>query len=213
MWNNRTLGNVGVAADFIFNLVREPTIVGGIGGNQTYLPNMTAHRGIYLSKAQAYLAIKNTPTQQRVGKVDFQNLDEASNYFVQSSYLRQKFNFLWDDSKTSDVSANWKNEDWFGWFTDEAYPWIYHIDLGWLYSNSNSQNNIWLYSQSMGWFWTNQEIFKDHANLTADNQRFIYRVRPKSGGGWEGSWSLLILPGPDNDSGTIQIYDYGYHSF
>ena len=65
----------------------------------------------------------------------------------------------------------------------------------------------------MGWFWTSREIFKDHSNLTATNQRFIYRVRPQAGGGWEGSWSLLVLPGTGNDSGTIQIYDYGYYSF
>ena len=26
----------------------------------------------------------------------------------------------------------------------------------------------------MGWFWTSREIFKDHSNLTATNQRFIY---------------------------------------
>ena len=220
IWASRDLGNVGVAADFIFNLVREPTIPGTIGGLQTYLPNMASHRGIYLSKAQTYLAIKNASTedandtnQLRVGKVDFQNLSEASEYVVQSSYIRQKFNLLWDDSETSDISANWKHEDWFGWFTDEAYPWIYHVDLGWLYSNSNSQNNIWLYSESMGWFWTSREIFKDHSNLTATNQRFIYRVRPQAGGGWEGSWSLLVLPGTGNDSGTIEVYDYGYYSF
>ena len=68
--------------------------------------------------------------QGRMRKVDFQNLSEASEYVVQSSYIRQKFNLLWDDSETSNISANWKHEDWFGWFTDEAYPWIYHVDLG-----------------------------------------------------------------------------------
>ena len=24
---------------------------------------------------------------------------------------------------------------WFGTFMDKEYPWIYHVDLGWLYSN------------------------------------------------------------------------------
>ena len=43
----------------------------------------------------------------------------------------------------------------------------------------------------MGWFWTSREIFKDHSNLTATNQRFIYRVRPQVGGGWEGSGPCL----------------------
>jgi len=87
------------------------------------------------------------------------------------------------------------------------------VDLGWLYSSGTSQKNIWFYSQSMGWFWTNREIFKDHSNLTLDNQRFIYRVRVSANGGWEGSWSLVTLPSPSNGSAVIQLYDYGYYPF
>ncbi|MEK9772792.1 MAG: hypothetical protein VW576_04445, partial [Opitutae bacterium] len=83
----------------------------------------------------------------------------------------------------------------------------------WLYSNGTSQKNIWLYSESIGWFWTSREIFKDHPNLSADNQRFIFRVRPRASSGWEGSWSLITLPAPGSGSSTIQIYDYGYYRF
>ena len=96
---------------------------------------------------------------------------------------------------------------------DEKYPWIYHVDLGWLYSNGTTQKNIWFYSQSLGWFWTNREIFKDHPNLSSENQRFIYRVRASTAGGWEGSWSLLTLPIAGTGSTEINLYDYGYNPF
>ena len=59
MWASRNLGNVGVAADFIFNLVREPTIPGTLGRLETYLPDMASHRGIYRSKAEVYLAYQS----------------------------------------------------------------------------------------------------------------------------------------------------------
>ena len=42
MWTSRNLGNVGVAADFIFNLVREPTIPGTLGR----LENLPTRHGI-----------------------------------------------------------------------------------------------------------------------------------------------------------------------
>ena len=101
---------------------------------------------------------------------------------VEDPALIRRFNLLWEDS-TSLAFDYWKYEEWFGHFMDEKYPWIYHVDLGWLYSHGTSQRNIWFYSDTMGWFWTNRENFTDHPNLTADNQRFIYRVRPSATGG------------------------------
>ena len=104
----------------------------------------------------------------------------------------------------------WKNEAWFGHFMDYNFPWIFHENLGWLYSSGTSQNNIWFYSDSLGWFWTNQDIFKDHPNLTSDKQRFVFRVKPGTNGYWEGSWSLLTLQNPNDSTENIIIYDYGY---
>ena len=75
---------------------------------------------------------------------------------------------------------------------DERYPWIYHVDLGWLYSHGTSQKNIWFYSDSIGWFWTSREIFNDHP--TSDKQRFIYRVKLRVGGGWEALGPWLHCP-------------------
>ena len=211
IWLARELGEVGAAADFIFNLVREPTIAAIYGSPITYLPNMAAHREIWDTHVYNLLNTVDDSTEknQRVGQIEMLNVDKIRRSFLNSSYYRQKLNLLWADSTKSDVSDSWKYEDWFGWFTDEAFPWIYHTDLGWLYSQSNSQNNIWFFSEQLGWFWTSEEIFKTPSSL-AEDQRFIFRVRAGNHGGWEGSWSLVTLPSDANDRESIYLFDYGY---
>ena len=219
LWLNRELGNIGAASDFIFNLAMEPVEKLGITGaiERHYLNGMTSHRSNYLKKAKEY------PLQTALSAVTRGENESASgggtnqpialNEIDEDPNLRRRFNLLWEDSSVANGLNYWKHEPWFGHFMDEQYPWIYHVDLGWLYSNGTTQKNIWFYSQSLGWFWTNREIFKDHPNLSSENQRFIYRVRASKGGGWEGSWSLLTLPIAGTGSTEINLYDYGYNPF
>ena len=207
------------AADFVFNLTTEPTVKYGITGSitQPYITGMgsNTNRSLFLDRAKQY-ALGNAGSFANI----FEDVMQASGSTSQKMLevieedpaLIRRFNLLWEDS-TSLAFDYWKYEDWFGHFMDEKYPWIYHVDLGWLYSHGTSQRNIWFYSETMGWFWTNREIFTDHPNLNADNQRFIYRVRPSAGGGWEGSWSLVTLPTSDSGSSVIELYDYGYYPF
>jgi hypothetical protein len=198
MWYARNLGEVGVAANFIFNLVREPTTPATFGSAYTYLPNMASHRDRYREQVEIFKLSEQNQAQ---------DIDKAiADFLVDQQAL---YNFLWADARTSEVSENWKESDWFGWFSDENFPWIYSIDLGWLYSQSNSPNNVWFYSETIGWFWTTQNIYKDYVGLT-EYQRYLFRVRPKSMGGWEGSWSLVTLPAPGSGLTEILFYDYGY---
>jgi hypothetical protein len=49
---------------------------------------------------------------------------------------------------------------WFGYFNTGSSPWIYHLQLGWLYAIGNSPDNIWLYSSGMKSFlWTSKAIY------------------------------------------------------
>ena len=213
------LMNRSAAANFIFNLATEPIEkVGLLSTNLTYLNGMSSLRSTYLDKAKQY-PIAQATNMHELGSSAEETVtsDESSGRLVKvivdDPAFKRRFNLMWEDSAKIDGLEFWKHEDWFGHFMDEKYPWIYHADLGWLYSHGTSQKNVWLYSHSIGWFWTNREIFKDHPNLTTDNQRFIFRVRPQSTGEWEGSWSLVTLPGQGNGSNAIQVYDYGYNPF
>ena len=202
--------SLDAATSFIIGLVTEPTTIVGRNTLQ-FLPGMERHETIYSNQAKLNV-ITRVVDQSRTS----QNILSESNYqqslrrIISETSFRQKFNLLWSASSTVDDFGFWKNEAWFGHFMDYNFPWIFHENFGWLYSSGTSQNNIWFYSDSLGWFWTNQDIFKDHPNLTSDKQRFVFRVKPGTNGYWEGSWSLLTLQNPNDSTENIIIYDYGY---
>lgn len=51
--------------------------------------------------------------------------------------------------------AEWYYVDWFGlgWVWGQFYPWIYHLDHGWLYCAGNTEQ-VFLYDMSLGWLFT-----------------------------------------------------------
>ena len=222
-----TNGMIGLdaVAYYIYNLVKEPTVDVGVGElSQPYIAFMGSTSDDYINMGIQFsteigLEIPpyddGTSGEDRVGELassdsGYRRLISA---IVQNPAMNQKFNLLWEDSINHEKYKQWKHEPWFGYFMDEKFPWIYHTDLGWLYSSSTSQKNVWLYSESFGWFWTNRDTFRFHPNLKKDNQRFIFRVRPVEAGGSEGSWCLLTLPEKDSVDSTIYLYDYGYSPF
>ena len=56
---------------------------------------------------------------------------------------------------------NWSFLDWLGHYYSEksSEPWIYHIQLGWLYISDYNWNGIWIYRDNLGWFWTDEKIY------------------------------------------------------
>jgi len=202
--------NREAAVDFIYNLAVETTEKVGLFGNITfpYINSTKPLRDTYTQKASQMLLAK-VSKQNEISEEVEDVIEEA----LQSRSFRRRFNLLWEDSESYEEFQYWKHEEWFGHFMDETFPWVYHLDLGWLYSNGTSQNNVWFYSPSIGWFWTNRETFSDHPNLTSETQRFIYRVRTRNNGIQEGSWSLITLLSPEGEPSSYHLHDYGYSSF
>ena len=133
--------------------------------------------------------------------------------------FNRRFNLIFNEESpevnliaSNSNSTFWKSMPWFGTFMDKEYPWIYHVDLGWLYSSGTNTGDIWFYSDSLkiqdeevGWFWTNKFVFEgpSAAGAEYDNQRFIFLLRDSSDGRKEGSWALL-------DITTGQTKPYGW---
>jgi hypothetical protein len=202
--------NRQAAVDFIYNLAIETTEKVGLFNTITY-PYINATKPLrdrYTEKASQMLFSKISK-QNNISE----EVDDPVEEVLRSGSFRRRFNLLWEDSESYEEFAYWKHEEWLGHFMDETFPWIYHVDLGWLYSSGTSQKNVWFYSPSLGWFWTNRETFSNHPNLTSKNQRFIYRTRTRSDGTQQGSWSLVTLPTSASGSAQFQLYDYGYSSF
>lgn len=56
---------------------------------------------------------------------------------------------------------NWSFLEWFGHYYSEksTEPWIYHLQLGWLYISDYNWNGVWIFRENLGWFWTEEKIF------------------------------------------------------
>ena len=141
-----------VATEFIYNLVTEPTIPYG-NGSVAYLHKMESIRPAYRDLAKSSVASRIERESKANDSVD-ESLSDLSNRSyrrileetIEDRGFKQRFNLLWGDSQPVPQTDMWKHEPWFGYFTDVEYPWIYHLDLGWLYSSGTSSMHVWLYS-------------------------------------------------------------------
>lgn len=85
------------------------------------------------------------------------------------------------------VDQYFQEASWFGKYTIDELPWIYHTELGWLYLSPVDQNGFWVYSlrPELKWLYVSAQDFPA-----------IYCVRTKSwlsyargtGKGGRGAW-------------------------
>jgi hypothetical protein len=84
-------------------------------------------------------------------------------------------------SNAQDLGDSWYRSSWFGYFHQTTDNWIYHLDLGWIYSvtsndnsldrlrrNANEVNGLWFWQEELGWSWTSSAIFPH-----------LYQAKPK----------------------------------
>ncbi len=63
----------------------------------------------------------------------------------------------------------WKKSDWLGVFQPSPHKWIYHIEMGWLYTSPMDDGSLWFWSQKNNWVWTNEGIFPHLFNYNSAN--------------------------------------------
>jgi len=61
--------------------------------------------------------------------------------------------------KTRDLAGGWKQSEWFGMFIPDESGWLYHQEIGWLYSSAVKDGSVWLWNKPLGWVWTKQEAW------------------------------------------------------
>ena len=59
----------------------------------------------------------------------------------------------------TDNAEEWYSSDWFGPFYNADDNWIYHYQLGWLFTEKLSDGSYWLYHEKLEWLWTSSEFF------------------------------------------------------
>ncbi len=92
----------------------------------------------------------------------------------------------WSDAEI--YEGNWRI-NWLGAFLPNDNGWIYHIDLGWAYVESDNVDGLWIWKDSNGWVWSNPEAWP-----------FL----------WSAETSNWLYPIKSN--GVLRFYDYSTSS-
>jgi hypothetical protein len=76
-------------------------------------------------------------------------------------------------------TGGWKTSDWFGTFIYYEKGWLYHIQLGWLYSSDTNTEGVWLWKEKLGWLWTKEGIWP--YLYKNDSSSWIYYTTNRNG--------------------------------
>jgi hypothetical protein len=58
-----------------------------------------------------------------------------------------------------EIAGGWRTSPWFGSFRPYPGGWLYHVDLGWLFSHAGESKDLWLWNEQLGWHWTTQGVY------------------------------------------------------
>jgi len=183
--------------------------------------NINEGSGFSLSEAQSYADLSTANIIAELIQDDrFRSRFEVYQSPEDSAENSENSLNIPSESSTNRLSRRfgaWVEIPWFGMVMDKQYPWIFHADLGWMYSHGLNSSDIWFYSdnikvgkEKIGWFWTNDQIFEGPKSAGAgyESQRFIFIVRKLINGAHVGSWALLDLEtGEANPYGWVMLQE------
>ncbi len=111
-----------------------------------------------------------TPAPQNVTVSGNQTATASGTYVQQTGGLWQG---------ASDMGNGWNKLSWFGIFNTTYSPWIYHLQLGWLYPVGTDTSSIWFWDLNMNtYLWTSEEIYPSFYNWS--KQAWFYYVKGTS---------------------------------
>ena len=112
----------------------------------------------YDATKNAWVSAKTTSFDENSSKL-VMTTDHFSSYVVAS---QSNDSDLVGESLSyteTDNAEEWYSSDWFGPFYNAADNWIYHYQLGWLFTEKLSDGSYWLYHEKLEWLWTSSEFF------------------------------------------------------
>ena len=78
----------------------------------------------------------------------------------------------WEDAERMD--NGWINSSWFGAFLPFNNGWMYHSNLGWVFSRSDTSQGIWLWFGPENWFWTQRLVYPYFFKW--ENKEWMYHI-------------------------------------
>lgn len=102
-------------------------------------------------------------------------INDAIKSILNDYRYTSRFNLIWKDSTVIDANTpSWKNEDWFGYFWDKHFPWVYHSQYEWIYIAGVSPTQFWFHHAGLGWLWTGAAYYKGGYVYSNTLQEWIY---------------------------------------
>jgi hypothetical protein len=84
--------------------------------------------------------------------------------------------------KVVQFEPSWYSNDWFGYFFQSPSGWCYHINLGWIYPEIQTDGSIWLWSTQLNWLWIDSVSYsKYYAWAAMDNDWIYFDFLPETG--------------------------------
>jgi hypothetical protein len=75
---------------------------------------------------------------------------------------------------------DWYRADWFGEFwNDGVSPWVYHLNLGWLFRSGREFDSIWFWDSKLGWLWTSMDAYP-YFFSTSRKDWILYKLDTKN---------------------------------
>ena len=96
----------------------------------------------------------------------------------------------------------WKYLSWFGYSSDQSFPWIYHENLGWIYLYSPTGKEAWFYFPNLGWLWSSEEIWAE-----AEENDFLWLYNSETGS-WVAYWLSQSTQTVFWDDATGSFFSY-----
>ncbi|MDR3566881.1 MAG: hypothetical protein P4L43_02520 [Syntrophobacteraceae bacterium] len=81
---------------------------------------------------------------------------------------------LWQNA--TDDGNDWLYLSWFGKFSANYCPWIYHETHGWLFPFGTSTDNVWFWDQTMQTFWWTSQTVYPFVYRASDQTWLFYDV-------------------------------------
>ena len=190
--NNFTSGNLSVneivgylgpesghcAVDLIFNLSKEYKLEGGL----PYILGSNAHRdNVFKIVVLLFILMEDeigSFSSSEITSLSTLSFDQAMLSILSDYRYQLKFNQFINESSIE--IGSWKKTEWFGYFVDNSYPWIFHAELGWLYYGGATLNGgFWLFSDRLGWLWSDKKRFS-HEPGNEKDYRQLYLSQKNS---------------------------------
>ena len=78
----------------------------------------------------------------------------------------------WEDAER--MENGWINSSWFGTFIPFNNGWIYHSNLGWLFSQPDTSQGMWIWFGPENWLWTQRFVYPYFFKW--ENKEWIYLI-------------------------------------